>query len=153
MTPQATDGTINKRRESMKHRITALACMIVLSGCASKDLTNQQQQVIAECEASGGLYKMIDTLVYKPDRCLSAGELARLDAMEMACVQSGGRPYTESKRSLSNGAAIYGGCGSRQPREPIVFTKSSVPDVEVGSYKPTTCRTTVNGNTADTRCF
>ena len=139
----------------MKHRITALACMIVLSGCASKDLTNQQQQAIAECEASGGFYKMIDVplIAYKPDRCLSAGELARLDAMEMACLQNGGRPYKEADRSLSNGAGLYGGCGSRQPREPIVFTKSSVPDIEVESYKPTTCRTTVNGNTADTRCF
>ena len=121
-----------------------LSLLASLAGYA----TSSPQSELAACEARGGdLWEgEFGLLRVRHSKCVMPGEPERSEEYKMACIESGRNVSTDKW-------GLYAGCYTPRQREPIVFTKSSVPDIEVKGYEPTTCRTTVNGNTADTRCF
>ena len=143
-----------------------LSALSVLAGCASSvdGYSVEDQEKIAACEAKGGAARLHTGFFPGYQGCYSADDMAKMWDMEMACIQSGGNPVGEDfkqySKPLPSGAGIMGYCARPQARQPVVFTQSSVPDIEVQSIEPYkapeksswNCRSTTTNGQTNTYC-
>lgn len=86
-------------------KITLLIPLPVLAGCGlTPEVQEKRLNAIAECRASGGTPDVADFNWLS--NCYSAEEMRRKQQLELACVESGGKPL------MNNG--FYKSCGARE---------------------------------------
>lgn len=93
-------------------KFALLIPFMVLAGCGlTPEVQEKRLNAIAQCRAAGGTPNI--GLANALRDCYSPADLRRKERLELACVQSGGKPV------MNNG--FYSSCGSREEKPAVAF--------------------------------